>query len=85
MGRSREATFQAHLAVVNGTPEGLETLASMKVDYAWLPAWSPARSWLESNGYRIDVVTDRSFVASRTDRPPLTPWLGKSSGCFPGP
>ena len=81
----RDATFKAHLGVVNGTPLGLETLEAMNADYAWLPAWSPARSWLESNGYRIDVMTDHSFVASRMDRPPLTPWLGESSGCFPGP
>lgn len=80
-----DATFRAHLGVVNGTPSGLQTLESMNVDYAWLPAWSPARPWLESNGYRIDVMTDRSFVASRMDRPPLSPWLGESSGCFPGP
>ena len=80
-----DATFQAQLSVVNGTPSGIKTLESMNVDYAWLPAWSPVRPWLESNGYRIDVMTDRSFVASRTDRPPLRPWLGESSGCFPGP
>ena len=81
----RDATFKAHLGVVNGTPIGLETLEAMNADYAWLPAWSPARSWLESNGYRIDVMTDHSFVASRMGKPPLTPWLGESSGCFPGP
>jgi hypothetical protein len=81
----RDATFQAHLGVANGTPEGVKTLEAMNVDYAWLPAWSPVRSWFESNGYRIDVMTDRSFVASHMDRPPLTPWLGESSGCFPGP
>jgi hypothetical protein len=81
----REATLRAQQQVVDGTPLGLSTLARMRPDYVWLPAWSPTRAWVESNGYRIDVISDRSFIATRSDHPPLKAWEGTSSGCFPGP
>ena len=55
-------------------------------EYVWLPNDSTATAkWLLANGYREDVRTERSFVAARSDLPPLTPYLGTSSGCFPGP
>ncbi len=81
----REATLKAQQAVAHGTPLGLETLERMRADYVWLPIQSPARAWLESHGYRVDIATDHSFIATRADHPALTPWLGQSSRCFPGP
>jgi hypothetical protein len=81
----REATLRAQQEIAEGTPLGLKTLEQMQADYVWLPAWSPVRTWLQSHGYRMDIVSDRSFVATRSDHPPLQEWRGQSSGCFPGP
>jgi hypothetical protein len=81
----RGTTLRAQQQVVEGTRLGLNTLERMRPDYVWLPTWSPIRKWVESNGYRIDVISNRSFIATRSDHPPLTPWEGMSSGCFPGP
>jgi hypothetical protein len=59
-------------AIVDGTPEGLRTLAEWRPEYVWLPARSAAaKSWLAGNGYRIDVETRRSFVGVRDDVPRL--------------
>jgi hypothetical protein len=76
-----------HDAIVAGRPEGLETLARWRAEYVWLPATSLAtRRWLASHGYRIDVETAASFVATRDDLPPLRQATGAPGGdnCFPG-
>ena len=80
-----EATLRAQQEVALGTTLGMDTLAQMRADYVWLPSGSPARTWLQSHGYRVDIASDRSFVARRADHPPLDAWQGMSSGCFPGP
>ena len=81
----RDETLRAQLDIAEGTVRGLTTLGRMRPDYVWLPAWSPTRTWLRSNGYRIDITSNRSFLATRADLEPRRPWLGTSSGCFPGP
>lgn len=81
-----ERTINEQLAIADGDPAGFAVLARLNPDYVWLPASSRATAdWLRANGYREDVTTDRSFIAVRSDLPPLRPWHGDSSGCFPGP
>ena len=73
-------------AIANGTPEGLQALQRIRPDYVWLPARSSTTAaWLRVNGYREEVRTDDSFVAVRSDLPPLARVAVASSGCFPGP
>ena len=81
-----EQRIALNKAIVNGTAEGLRTLAAWRPEYVWLPATSvAARNWLAGNGYRLDTETGRSFVAVRDDVPRLVP-AGASAGtrpCFP--
>ena len=73
-----------HQAVERGESQALERLASMSPDYVWLPsAQSAARDWLVAKGYRLDVVTPRSFIAVRSDLPRLAAPANASGGCFP--
>ena len=73
-------------AIVDGTSDGLRTLAEWRPEYIWLPARSAAaKSWLTANGYRLDVETRRSFVGVRDDVSPLVA-LGAAQPdppCFP--
>jgi hypothetical protein len=79
-------TLQEQHAIAEGSPEGVRALERIRPEYVWLPTSSTvAAKWLLANGYREEVRTDRSFVAARTDLPPLTAYTGTSSGCFPGP
>jgi hypothetical protein len=78
-----------HDAVLAGTRAGLDRLADWRAEYVWLPATSKKTAqWLVDNGYRLDVVTSRSFVAVRADLPILPPPvpLGdpRVNSCFPG-
>jgi hypothetical protein len=77
-----------HDAILTGTPIGFQRLAEWRAEYVWLPSISQAtRRWLDEHGYRIDVETDRSFVAVRDDLAPL-PQAGSAEtpvdSCFPG-
>lgn len=77
--------LRRHEAVVAGTEIGLALLDRWHPDYVWLPATSQSvRSWLVSRGYRIDVETDRSFLASRADRLPVGRPPTAVGRCFPG-
>ena len=81
-----DARIAEHDAIVAGTPVGFQILASWRPEYVWLPVKSVAtKQWLGSNGYRIEVDSDRSFVAVRTDLPPLEPpeTVGSGQRCFP--
>jgi hypothetical protein len=81
-----EQRIAENKAIVNGTAEGLNTLAAWRPEYVWLPATSvAAKNWLAGNGYRLDTETGRSFVAVRDDVPRLVP-AGAFAGnrpCFP--
>jgi hypothetical protein len=79
-------TLNRQFGVANGTPLGLAELDRMRPDYVWLPrASGTTAAWLREHGYREDVRTPRSFVATRADVPRLIEWTGESSTCFPGP
>jgi hypothetical protein len=73
-------------AIGAGHAEGLRAIERLSPDYVWLPSTSTATAeWLKGHGYREDVRTKRSFIATRSDLPPVAAWPGQPSGCFPGP
>jgi hypothetical protein len=75
-----------HYAMYDGTPAGLAYLERLAPDYIWLPtAHTRVREWAAAHGYRIDVLTDQSFVAVRDALPPVRASTPTSGGCFPGP
>ncbi len=76
--------LEIQAATARGLPAGLEFLNEARPEYVWLTtaAGAPAAAWLETNGYRMDVETGRSFVATRGDLPPLAMGDPKSR-CFP--
>jgi hypothetical protein len=81
------ATLQAQYQMQLGTDDGLRTLETLSPDYVWLPLPDARRTrdWLVQHGYRIDVETSRSFVASRASLRPITPAADVMvSPCFPG-
>ena len=81
------ATLQAQYRIQMGTAEGLRTLEALSPDYVWLPLPDARRTrdWLVQHGYRIDVETVRSFVATRASLPAITPAADvAASRCFPG-
>jgi len=82
-----DARLAEHDAIVEGTPEGLATLAAWNAEYVWLPIASRStRQWLVEHGYRLDFVSDSSFLAVRADLPELVP-AGRADEpggtCFP--
>jgi hypothetical protein len=80
-------TLQEQHAIGRGDPAGLAALERMAPEYVWLPQ-APSRrtaDWLRENRYRIDVETERSFVAVRDDLPVVTKSSTQPTGCFPGP
>ena len=81
-----DSQLDRQFGIINGTEAGITELARMRPEYVWLPLASDKTArWLIENGYREDIRTERSYVASRSDLTPLTPWRGTPSGCFPGP
>lgn len=81
-----EMRLNQHDSVVRGTSVGVATLTEWQAEYVWLPAGSTAtRQWLETHGYRIEVDTPQSFVATRSDLPALTRRRGGVTmpRCFP--
>lgn len=82
-----EATLQGQYRIQLGTEAGLRTLQTLSPDYVWLPlpAAHRTRDWLVQHGYRVDVETARSFVATRASLPAITPAADVIvSPCFPG-
>jgi hypothetical protein len=81
-----DAALARHAALETATPEGLAYLRELDPQYVWLPAaFTKLRDWLSTHGYRIDLQTDRSFVAVRADQPVLPTGVAPSTECFPGP
>ncbi len=81
-----DARLAEHDRILAGTPDGLDVLAGWNAEYVWLPGTSATtRDWLTSNGYRIDVETERSFLAVRADLPQLPGGhrAGPDRRCFP--
>lgn len=78
-----QQTIDLQDAVMSGAPEGVAYLLREKPEYVWMKNDAAGvREALGSAGYRIDVSTARSFVASREDVPPLQAAAPMSS-CFP--
>jgi hypothetical protein len=79
-----EKTIDVQSAVARGLPEGLEYLRRVRPEYVWLRSASvaPATEWMSTLGYRLDVTTDESFIATRADLPPVVAGPPMSR-CFP--
>jgi hypothetical protein len=80
------ATITEQRAIDEGTSLGMDFLQRSRPEYAWYPHSKTAlKSWLADHGYRIDVDTTESFVAVRSDVPPLRNFPAVPFGCFPAP
>jgi hypothetical protein len=79
-----DRVVETQSAAAHGLPDGLDYLQHTRPEYVWLSstAGAPAAGWLKANGYRIDVDTGRSFIATRSDLAPLT-IATPLSRCFP--
>ncbi|MEO7193045.1 MAG: hypothetical protein ABI051_18510 [Vicinamibacterales bacterium] len=80
-----DRALQSQDEVVHGTARGLETLARWSPEYVWLPAVATeTRDWLAARRYQV-LTTRRSFVAVRSDLPPLPSEGAAQEGnrCFP--
>jgi hypothetical protein len=81
-----DVVLKNHDEMNAATAEGLVYLQTLDPDYVWLPAsLVKVRVWLATHGYRIDVLTPRSFVAVRADKPRVQLSDGPLANCFPGP
>jgi hypothetical protein len=81
-----DAVVREQIAIASGSATGLRALERLVPEYVWLPSSADATAnWLKSHGYVEDVRTPRSFVARRSDVPPLRAWDGQPAACFPGP
>ena len=80
-------TLEEQRAIGRGEPAGLAALERLSPEYVWLPHPRSGRTaaWLRENRYRIDVQTERSFVAVRDDLPVITLPSFEPTRCFPGP
>jgi len=70
-----ERTIAVQTDVEYGRPDGIAFLDRERPEYIWLPVPRAAsvKAWARDHGYRIDVETGRSFVATRSDLPRLSP------------
>jgi hypothetical protein len=84
----RETVFSERMLALQakvwqGQPEGIDYLGRERPEYVWLERSADSvRSALAAVGYRIDVLTDTSFIAVREDLPTLVAREPKSA-CFP--
>jgi len=79
-----ERTIDLQAAVEHGLAPGIEFLRATRPEYVWLATatGAPAAAWLKANGYRMDVETGESFIATREDVAPVT-IAPPQSRCFP--
>jgi hypothetical protein len=82
-----EETLEEQRALSRGDPEGLTFIRRAIPDYVWFPASKTRlKSALPGLGYRIEIDNPVSFVAVRSDRPPLERVTNPVvTNCFPGP
>jgi len=79
-----DAVIQLNRAAEHGDAIALARMASLGMDYVWLPSSrAAARQWLEAHGYRVDVETPASFIAVRGDLRKLAAAGNVSAPCFP--
>jgi hypothetical protein len=81
-----ERVLREQMAIGLGRPNGLAALERMTPEYVWLPSEHSrgTAEWLAKHGYRLDIATERSFVAVRGDLPVVAPVPGGAASCFPG-
>ena len=78
-----QRTIELQDAVMSGAPDGMAYLLRERPEYVWMKSDAVAvRDVLSGAGYRVDIITSRSFVASRSDLPALRPADAMPS-CFP--
>lgn len=78
-----QQTIELQDAVMSGAPEGVAYLLREKPEYVWMNSDATAvRDALGGAGYRVDISTARSFVASRGDVPALHATAAMPA-CFP--
>jgi hypothetical protein len=76
--------LQRQYAAERGEPAAIQAMIALHPDIAWLPAdLTRTRNALTAAGYRVDVTTPQSFVAVRSDHPPLTVSRTALPACFP--
>ena len=79
-----DAVIQLHRRFERGEPDAAAQVQQIGPDYVWLQASKvKAKAWLEENGYRIDVDTGLSFIATRQDLPKLLTATHPMPSCFP--
>ncbi len=79
-----QPTIALQDAVMSGSPEGVAYLLREKPEYIWMKSDATAvRDALGGAGYRVDISTARSFVASRVDVPALHAAAATMPACFP--
>ncbi len=78
------SVIQLHRRFERGEAEALEQVRELDPDYVWLPASrTSVKRWLAANGYRIDAESSASFLAVRTDHPPIQKVDRPMPACFP--
>jgi hypothetical protein len=79
-----ESTIELQSAVAHGGSDGIAFLDRVRPEYVWLPqaTGGATRQWLLTHGYRLDVTTPDSFIATRADLPVLGPGTPLRR-CFP--
>lgn len=77
------ATEAEQTGLLRGSPASLAFLARERPEYAWLPASANTTlAWLEGHGYRLDLRSPASVIATRGDLPPLAS-ASAAPACFP--
>ena len=78
------AVIDWHRAFERGEAGGQAVVSGLAPEYVWMrSSRAVAKQWLIDNGYRVDVDTGASFVASRGDLPRLTAPARSLGVCFP--
>jgi hypothetical protein len=82
-----EDVIREQLALSVGDATAFAAIHRLNPEYVWLSAAyaGATKAWLVEHGYRIDVDTDRSFLAVRADVSRVRPVEIERTGCFPGP
>lgn len=79
-----DAVIQLHRRFERGEPDAAAEILKIAPDYVWLPASKvKPKAWLAANGYRIDVDTKLSFIATRNALARRAPAPRPMSDCFP--
>jgi hypothetical protein len=79
-----DAVVQLHRRFERGDPGAEAQVRQLAPDYVWLPgSRTTTKAWLAANGYRLDVDTALSFIATRKDLSELRPAAEPMPSCFP--